>query len=129
MPVVYVEKEKISVIRMLNDTGFDIAQDEFVVLHGFNAIAENAVGDGEYGSFQVEEGIQVQAGQADLETGEDTFATLGQTVYFNATNQTFADTPHDAYTRAGILTQVKDADGVIIFDKFRYAEEVYPDET
>ena len=129
MPVVYVEREKVSVLRILNDTGFDIAQDEFTVLHGFNAIAEGAVPHGEYGGFQVEEGIQVQAGPADLKTGENTFATLGQVVYYNATNKTFSDTRHDAYTRAGILTQAKDAGGVIIFDKFRYAEEVYPAET
>jgi hypothetical protein len=128
MSTVYVEKEKNDVLRMFNGSGLDIDQDQFVVLNGFNAIAENDVLNDEYGEFQVEEGLQVQVAAADQEPGENTFLTLGQEVYFTPSD-TFSDTPDVTYTKAGILTQTKRSDGVIVFDKFRYAEAVLSDET
>ena len=124
---VYVQSIKNDVLRMLNDTGSDIDQGEFVVLHGFNCVAENDVLNGEYGAFEVEEGIQVQA--ADLKAGEDTFGSLGDVVCFDPITSKLSDQRKIGYTMAGLLTEVKNTDGVIVFDKFRYAQPVEPDET
>lgn len=124
---VYVQSIKNDVLCMLNDTGSDIDQNEFVVLHGFNCVAENDVLNGEYGAFEVEEGIQVQA--ADFKAGEDTFGTLGDLVCFDPITSKLSDQRKIGYTFAGLLTEVKNADGVIVFDKFRYAQPVEPDET
>lgn len=119
MATVYVEKEKCDHIMIANDTGADLAQKEFAVVGPFAAVADTIVLEDAVGSFHVEEGIQIQTDN--LEDGEDTFATIGQTVYFNTTTGKFSDTSTAGYYIVGYLVTVKDSAGVILFEKTRYA--------
>ena len=119
MATVYIEKEKCDHVRIANDTGAELAQYEFAVVGPFAAVADDVIANAAVGSFHVEEGIQVQA--SNLTDTEDTFATIGQKVYFDTATGKFSDTLTDGYYLVGHLLTVKDSDGVILFEKERYA--------
>jgi hypothetical protein len=120
--IVYIEKENVEHVRIANTTDADMAQYEFGVVGPFAAIADEAVDDGDVGPFHVEQGLLVQA--KDLTTSEDTFATIGQTVYWNATTKKFSDTLTEGYYAVGNLITAKNSAGVIWFEKRRYASVV-----
>ncbi len=120
--IVFIEKESVEHVRIANTTGADMAQYEFGVVGPFAAIADEAVVDGVVGPFHVEQGLIVQA--KDLTTSEDTFATIGQTVYWNAATNKFSDTLTVGYYAVGNLITAKNSDGVIWFEKRRYASVV-----
>lgn len=117
---IYVQKEMVTHVVVTNDTGADMSQYDFDVVGPWAAVADNDVSAGAEGSFHVEEGIQLQTDN--LESGADTFATANQAVYFNATSKEFSDTLADNYYLVGYVTEVKDSNGVIVFEKLRYAE-------
>ena len=119
---VYIQKEDCDHVRFTNDTGADVSQYDFEVTGPYAAVADEDIADAAVGSWHVEEGIQIQSDE--LETGELTFATLGQAVYWNATGLTFSDTETVGYYLVGYLIRVKDSNGMIIFEKLRYAELV-----
>ena len=119
MATVYIEKEKCDHVRIKNDTGAELAQYEFAVVGPFAAVADEVIASGAVGSFHVEEGIQVQS--SNLTDTEDTFATIGQKVYFDTATGKFSDTLTVDYYLVGHLLTVKDSDGVILFEKERYA--------
>jgi len=119
---VYIQKENVDHVRFTNDTGVDVSQYDFEVTGPFAAVADEDIDNASVGSWHVEEGIQIQSDE--LEGSEDTFATLGQSVYWNATNLTFSDTETVGYYLVGYLVRVKDTNGMIIFEKLRYAELV-----
>jgi hypothetical protein len=119
---VYIQTEQVDHIRFQNDTGADVAQYDFNVPGPYAAVADEAITSGSVGPWHVEEGILIQA--SDLKTGENTFATLGQKVYFDASTLEFSDTETVGYYHVGYLTTVKDANGVIVFEKMRYHEIV-----
>lgn len=118
----YVIKEVVDHIMFTNDTGAALKQGDFAVVGPYAAIADEDIASLASGSLFVQEGIQVQVD--DLVTGENTFATLGQEVYFNTTTSEFSDTETAGYYLVGYLTMVKDANGKIEFEKLRYAELV-----
>lgn len=118
----YVIKEVVNHIMFENDTGANLNQGDFAVVGPFAAIADEDVLNGAEGSFFVQEGIQVETDE--LKTGENTFGTLGQEVFWDSTNNEFSDTETVGYDLVGYLTKVKDSEGVIRFDKLRYVEEV-----
>lgn len=120
MTTVYVEKEKCDHVRVVNDTGDDLARGEFAIVGPYAAVADEAIAAGAIGSFHVEEGIQVQTDA--LESGYDTFATPGQPVYWNGINFQDVAVAEDYFV--GYLVEVKDSAGKILFEKVRYAEEV-----
>jgi hypothetical protein len=117
---VYIEKEKCDHVRFANDTGADLEQYEFAVVGPYAAVADEDITFLAVGSLHVEEGIQIQTDE--LESGGDTFDTVGQEVYW--TGDSFSDMETAGYYFVGYLLTVKDSDGVILFEKVRYAEEV-----
>jgi len=119
---VYIQKENVDHVRFKNDTGADVSQYDFEVVGPYAAVADADISSGSVGSWHVEEGIQIQSDE--LETSEDTFGTEGQAVYWNATNLTFSDTETVGYYLVGYLVRTKDTNGMIVFEKLRYAEVV-----
>jgi hypothetical protein len=121
---VYVEKEDADHLRLFNDSGANVAQDEFCVIGGIAAVADEAVVSGAVGSFHIEEGVILQAGSvADCVSGECTFATGGQRVYWNPVSKKFSDTRKPGYLTVGTLTEIL-ASGVIRFAKRFFAEPI-----
>ena len=119
---VYIQQESVDHVRFINDTGADVSQYDFNVVGPYAAVADEDISSAAVGPWHVEEGIHIQT--TDLKTGENTFATRGQAVYFDATNLEFSDTSTAGYYLVGYLTEVKDANGMIVFEKLRYAEVV-----
>lgn len=116
---VYVQQEELNHIPLTNDLGADIAQGEFCVIGAWACVADEAVASLASGSFDVREGIGVQS--SDLVSGEDTFGTEGQEVFWSAADNAFSDTETAGYYLVGYLTETKDSDGVIVFEKLRHA--------
>lgn len=116
---VYVVKENNDHVLMDNDTGADLDQYEFCVVGPYAAVADEDIESLAEGSFHVAEGIQIQSD--DLVTGEDTFATQGQEVFWSGSDNAFSDTETAGYCLVGYLVVVKDANGMIVFEKTRYA--------
>jgi hypothetical protein len=119
MATVYINREENDHVRFENDTGADLAQYEATVVGPYAAVADEAIKDGEVGSFHVEEGIQCQI--SDLVYGEDAFDTVGQPVYFDPDTGDFSDTEDAGYYLWGYLVLAKDAHGMIVVEKRRYA--------
>lgn len=109
-------------VRGQNDSGGDMSQYDFEVVGPFAAIADEDVDDGETGGFDVSEGAIVKTDE--LHTGEDTFGTAWQAVYWNSTELNFSDIETDDYYLVGYLTSTKDGNGFIEFWKLMYAELV-----
>lgn len=120
--IVYIEQEVVEHVRIKNGSGADMAQYEFGVVGPFAAVADEAVASNAVGPYHVEQGLVIQADE--LTEAEDTFATVGQNVYWNATTRKFSDTLTEGYYHVGNLLTVKDANGVIRFEKRRYASVV-----
>jgi len=124
---VYIKNPGAKSHRLTNDTGSDLAQDELTVIGGIVAVASEAVTAAAVGGFDTEDGEVIQAD--DLKTGENTFGTVGQKVYFDPTGGEFSDTATVGYYDIGVLVTAKDSDGVIEFIKRRWANEIESDET
>ena len=123
---VFIEKERCDHVRIANDTGADLAQYEFGVVGSYAAVADEIILDGVVGSLHVEEGIQIQTDE--LKVAENTFNTPGQKVYFDTATKKFSDTLTNGYYHVGALITPKNSDGVILFEKQRYAVLVPADE-
>lgn len=120
---VYPETENNGVIRFTNGSGAVINDRTFVVDSSgkwSGVVAGGPIANGAVGDLLVKEGIHCQVD--DLVSGEATFATLGQNVYFKASSGEWSDTWTVGYYLIGILYTVKDAAGVIVFEKTRYAQ-------
>ena len=120
---VFPETENNGIIRFLNGSGSAINDRTFVVDSSgkwSGVVMGGPIANGAYGDLEVKEGIHCQVD--DLVTSEDTFATLGQPVYFDASGGEWSDTWTVGYYLVGILYTAKDGAGVIVFEKFRYAE-------
>jgi hypothetical protein len=119
MAIVYINCEENDHIRFENDTGAGLDQYDATVVGPFAAIADEDIENGEVGSFHVEQGVQCQI--ENLVDGEDTFATVGQPVYFNPAAGDFSDIETADYYLWGYLIEVKDSNGMIVVEKRRYA--------
>lgn len=110
----YVSIDDTENINMVNDTGADLAIGDFAVINGIHpAIAKSAIVNGVSGPFDEDQESLVQT--KNLEAGGDTFATLGQKVYWNATTKKFSDLATGGFYYVGRLIYVKDSGGVIVF--------------
>lgn len=116
---VYIQREKCDHVRTKNDTGADLVQYQFAIVGPYAAVADEAIADGAVGSFHVEEGIQVHA--TALHATENTFGTVGNPVYWDPASKTFSDTVQNGYYLVGYVILTKDAKGVVVFEKARYA--------
>lgn len=119
MATVYISRENNDHVEFANDTGEDLIQYQPCVVGPYAAVADQAIEEDGVGSFHVEEGIEVQA--TNLATGENTFGTPGQPVYLDAATGDFSDTETPGYYLWGYLKRVKDANGMIVIEKRRYA--------
>lgn len=124
---VFIEKEKCDHVRIKNETGADIDQYQFAIVGPYAAVADEDIADDAVGSFHVEEGIQIQT--TDLHATQNTFATVGNPVYWDPATSKFSDTLTATYYLVGYLLQAKNSDGVIVFEKARYAKLVPADLT
>lgn len=118
---VFPIREINGVVQFTNGTGSAINDRTFIIdsTGKFSGVVMGGpVANGAVGELLVQEGVRIQAD--DLVTSEDTFATLGQNVYYKSSTGEFSDTWTAGYYLVGILTTVKDAAGVIEFEKFRY---------
>lgn len=118
---VFIEKERCDHVRIANDTGVAMIQYEFGVVGPFAAVADEDIAIAAVGSFHVEEGIQIQVAAVDLKALELTFGTVGAPVYWDAATNKFSDTSTIGYYRVGFVILAKDANGVVVFEKTRYA--------
>lgn len=119
MATVYISRENNDHVEFVNDTGGNLVQYQPCVVGPYAAVADQAVTGAVVASFHVEQGLEVQSD--DLTTSEDTFATLGQPVYLDAVAGDFSDTETAGYYLWGYLKRVKDANGMIVIEKRRYA--------
>lgn len=117
----FIEKEPDTYVRLWNDTGAALVAGEFCLIGGIAAIAQEAIAIGAYGGFVVGEGLVFQT--ATLKTGEKTFATPNQDVFWDNTGKTFSDTSTAGYYKIGQLAEVIDS-GVIRVIKQYKAEVV-----
>jgi len=122
MSTVYIQKESVNHIVLKNDTGSDLVQYEFVVIGGLSLIADEAIVNGETGSFHVETGIVFQT--SDLVTGEDTFATENADVFWESVGGEFSDTEKAGYYKIGVVKEVKNSNGVVLVTKNRQAVSI-----
>lgn len=116
---VYIVKEENDHVIMTNDLGADLDQYEFCVVGPYAAIADEDIASAAEGSFHVEEGVQFQT--TDLVTGENTFGTQGQEVFWSAADNAFSDTETAGYYLIGYLVKTKDSNGMIVVEKTRYS--------
>ncbi len=125
--MVFIDKEPAGNLVLTNDTGADLKKGDFAVVMGFAGVADQDVADGETGSFAVADGLLIQAGN--FVSGQNTFALANEDVYWNAatgganSHKKFSDAKTNGYFKVGKLVKAK-KDGVIVFNKFRYAEIV-----
>jgi len=119
---VFIETINNDVIKFTNGTGSAIDDRTFIIdATGFfsGVIQGGPVANGAVGDILVKEGIHIQS--SDLVSGEATFATLGQNVYYKSSSGEFSDTWTVGYYLVGKLVTIKDSGGAIVFEKFRYS--------
>jgi len=121
---VYIQKEKVDHVVGVNDSGAALEQYEFAIVGPYAAIADEDIASLASGSYHVEKGIQFQVESDDLKAGELTFGTAWQNVYWDATTGEFSDTETAGYYLIGHLVKIKDSNGMIVVEKYRYAELV-----
>ena len=122
MANVYTNKKHIDHVVIENTTGADLETNDFTVIAPYVGVVDaDALSTADVSLF-VADGLEIEANE--LVTGEDTFATLFQTVYFDPSTLAFSDTSAATYYPVGYLTQVKDSNGMIKFEKFRFTEIV-----
>ncbi len=111
----FVEKINQNVYRLLNNTGATITQGDYLHFHGMVGVAYQGAINGATFDMLIDDEVEIQASA--LVTGFDTFATLYQPVYFNAALKQFGDSAQSGVP-VGILSQIKDSDGMIKFFNF-----------
>ncbi len=110
-------------LKLVNSTGETLVKGDFAVVAGYAGVADEAeTADGAVGSFAIAEGLQVAT--TNLKSGQNTFGTQGQDVFWDKTSKKFSDTTDNTYSKVGVLVEVKDSGGRIVFDKFRRAVPV-----
>ncbi len=119
MSTVFIQKEQVTHLNLINDTSADLEQYEFTVIGGLCLVADEDILDGARGSFHVEENIQLQVDT--FVAAEDTFATANADVFWKPSTGEFSDTSTATYYKVGIVKEVKNANGVIRFVKQRDA--------
>lgn len=110
--LVFVEKIKQNVYRLLNNSGVTIEQGDYLLFNGLLGVALQEALDTEYFDMQIDDEVELQASA--LVAGFSTFATPYQNVYFNPTLQQFSDSSAHGIP-VGKLSQIKDSNGAIKF--------------
>jgi hypothetical protein len=126
---VYIRNPDAQSHRMKNDTGAQLEENELTVIGTMVGVAAEVIANAATGGFDTEDGAIVQA--TDFEAGENTFGTANQDVFLNPATGKFSDTPTVGYYKIGQLASggTKDASGMIVITKRRWAEPIESDET
>ncbi len=122
--MVFVDKASAKHLRLVNKLATnpsDLKQGDFTVVAGYAAIADEDVVQDAVGSFNVEGGILVQSAKLHTTATKNDFSTVGQDVFWHMGTQTFSAVSATGNWKVGSIVEVKDANGVIIFDKLRRA--------
>lgn len=122
MAIVYNNRQAADSVPLNNSTGADLVQFELTVIGGLVLIADEAITDGEVGSFYSKDGATIQI--SDFVTGEDTFATVNAVVYFDPATGDFSDTSDATYYPIGIVKTIKNSGGVVEVLTQRHTEVV-----
>lgn len=120
MATVYIQKQNVDVIDLINNTGADLEQNELTVIGGKVCIANEAIASAARGEFTVEDNLLIQVD--DLVSDEDTFGTADAAVYFDPSSGDFSDTLTDGYYKIGIVNTVKDSNGIVLVTLNKNAE-------
>ena len=115
---VYIQKEDVDHLNLINDTGADLAQYEFTVIGGLCLVADEAIVSAARGSFHVEGDLVLQFDATnDGVAGELTFATADADVFWKPSTGEFSDTSTATYYKVGIVHTVKNANGIVLMVK------------
>lgn len=107
------------------ETTAAINQGDFVISSPWCGVADQDIAANGQGTIDVTDHINIQTD--DLKSGQDTFGTANAPVYFDNTAKEFSDTSTAGYFLVGYILPiggVKDSNGVIEFEKTRYATVV-----
>lgn len=110
----YTRSERADDFRLKNTTGGALTEGDLVVLGGVAMVANESIAinaDGCFGALHG--GFTMEALAADLKTGEDTFATENQAVYFDSVTGKLSDTVTQGYYLIGLLQSDKTASGIV----------------
>lgn len=110
---IYTRSERADDARLKNNSGGALVMNQLVVLGARVYAANGAIPDGEIGGFGLLPlGEVFEVAAADLKSGEDTFLTENQAVYFDPLTSKISDTATDDYIQVGILQSDKDSNGI-----------------
>lgn len=114
MATVYIQKEcgDVRHARLNNNTGADLEQYELTVINGIVLVADEAIANGEVGSFTIDDSYSIQV--SDLVATEDTFGTVNADVFWDPTSGDFSDTSTIGYYPVGIVQEIKNSNGVVL---------------
>ena len=113
MAKVYIEKQYNDVVRIKNSLGRDLEGSEFVVIGQLSGVVDRNVKDGEYFGLQIQPFMEIQVGEADLETAANDNAASG-TLFFNQSTGRFADAPAGGFVAVGQIAHNYLGEGSII---------------
>lgn len=123
MGIVYIQKEQVDHINLINDTGSALSQYELTVIGGKVCIADEAILDSARGSFHNEDKLLVQIDATnDGVAGELTFGTANADVFWKSSTGEFSDTSTDGYYKIGTVNTVKDSGGIVLVNLMENAE-------
>ncbi len=106
--------EKADDFRLKNTTGVNLGEGDLVVLGGVAMVANGSILIDAIGCFgALHGGFTMEGAAADLKTGEDTFATENQAVYFDSVTGKLSDTPTQGYYLIGLLQEDKASWGIV----------------
>lgn len=106
---IYTRSERADDARLKNNSGGALVENQLVVLGARVYVANGVIADGHFGGFGLlSQGEVFEVAAADLKSGEDTFLTENQAVYFDPLTSKISDTATDDYIQIGILQMDKD---------------------
>ena len=111
----FAEKDYGRSYKLVNTSGADVVANEFTIIGGFGAVANEAIASAAAGGFTVGGLIHT----SHLTTSADTFGTANALVYFDNSANTFGDTTGTGLYIVGQVAEVK-ANGVVtiaLFDR------------
>lgn len=105
MSKVFINKPEGESIQLINTSGANIAQFEFVVMAGRCLVADQAVAANAVGGFTIVEDQEFEA--ADFVTSEGTFSAPNAKVFWNPADGKFSDTESVGYYLVGYTKEAK----------------------
>ncbi len=115
----------VTVLNFENGTGKDLKSNDFTVFGASGAVAQHPVKNTEVGVFFIGGSVILTTSNFDA---TEAFDAVGGDVLWNIPDKKFqwekGATAVGDLRKVGVLTQVKNAEGEIQFDKLRFVEAV-----